>query len=107
MSAPLRPELQIAHDELDAQEGFFAYTACLSFDAKAWAVQVRKGKVYFALESRYSNCGNALAAGAHWLKTQFEGPPDANRQKARRAHSPVATPSSEWLALIAFLNSKK
>ncbi|WP_223952262.1 hypothetical protein, partial [Aeromonas hydrophila] len=34
----LRPELQAAHDEMDAKGDYFAYAVCRTHDGQAWEV---------------------------------------------------------------------
>ena len=55
----LRPELQAAHDEMDAKGDYFAYAVCRTWDGQAWEVTTRHGGMYGALDGRW--CG--LAAG--------------------------------------------
>lgn len=35
---PLRPELQAAHDEMDAKGDYFAYAVCRTHDGQAWVL---------------------------------------------------------------------
>ena len=39
---PLRPELQAAHDEMDAKGDYFAYAVCRTHDGQAWEVTTRR-----------------------------------------------------------------
>ena len=49
---PLRPELQAAHDEMDAKGDYFAYAVCRTHDGQAWEVTTRQGGMYGALDGR-------------------------------------------------------
>ena len=61
---PLRPELQAAHDEMDAKGDYFAYAVCRTHDGQAWEVTTRQGGMYAALDGRYLDHDEAMAAGA-------------------------------------------
>ena len=65
--APLRPEQQAAHDDMDAKGDYFAYTVCRSHDGQAWEVNTRMGNLYSALVGRYLDHGEAMVAGVAWL----------------------------------------
>ena len=64
---PLRPELQVALDEMNNQDGYFAYAVCRTHDGQAWEVTTRQGGMYAALDGRYLDHDEAMAAGVDWL----------------------------------------
>jgi hypothetical protein len=57
---PLRPELQAAHDEMDAKGDYFAYAVCRTHDGQAWEVTTRQGGMYGALDGRYLDHDEAM-----------------------------------------------
>ena len=72
---PLRPELQAAHDEMDAKGDYFAYAVSRTHDGQAWEVTTRQGGMYGALDGRYLDHDEAMAAGAAWLLEQLDREP--------------------------------
>lgn len=71
---PLRPELQAAHDEMDATGQFFAFAVCPTWDAKGWEVNTKQGNIYCALDGSFATKDEAHAAGAAWLEKQRPRP---------------------------------
>ncbi|WDJ94376.1 hypothetical protein [Xanthomonas campestris] len=69
---PLRPELQVALDEMGAKEGYFAYAVCRTHDGQAWEVNIREGGMCFALDGRYLDHDEAMAVGVAWLLEQLD-----------------------------------
>ena len=69
---PLRPELQAAHDEMDANGDYFAYAVCRTHDGQAWEVNTRQGNIYSALDGSYIDHEEAIAKGVAWLLEQLE-----------------------------------
>lgn len=65
---PLRPELQVASEEMDATEQFFAFAVSQTWDDKAWEVNTKEGCIYSALDGCFSSQEQAQAAGQEWLK---------------------------------------
>ena len=74
---PLRPELQAAHDEMDAKADYFAYAVCRTYDGQAWEVNTRQGNIYSAIDGTHTDHNEAMAAGEAWLLEQIEREPDA------------------------------
>lgn len=72
---PLRPELQAAHDEMDAAGDYFAYAVCRTHDGQAWEVNIKHGGIYSALDGRYLDHDEAMATGAAWLLEQLDREP--------------------------------
>lgn len=68
---PLRPELQAAHDEMDAKGDYFAYAVCRTHDGQAWEVTTRQGGMYAALDGCYLDHDEAMAAGVAGAVTEF------------------------------------
>lgn len=62
---PLRPELEAAYDEMNAKGDYFAYAVCRTHDGQAWEVNTRQGGMCFALDGRYLDHDEAMAAGAN------------------------------------------
>ncbi|MCW3699889.1 hypothetical protein [Burkholderia cenocepacia] len=73
---PLRAELQTAHDEMNASRNYLAYAACRTHDGQAWEVNIRTGNIFSALEQRYCDRSEALAAGEAWLMDERCREPD-------------------------------
>ena len=80
---PLRPELQAAHDEMDAKGDYFAYAVCRTWDGQAWEVNTRQGGMCFALDGVYLDHDEAMAAGAAWLLEQIGREPTADEAAYR------------------------
>ena len=80
---PLRPELQAAHDEMDAKGDYFAYAVCRTHDGQAWEVTTRQGGMYGALDGRYLDHDEAAAAGVAWLLEQLDREPTADEAAYR------------------------
>ncbi|WP_208571138.1 hypothetical protein [Pseudomonas aeruginosa] len=80
---PLRPELQAAHDEMDAKGDYFAYAVCRTYDGQAWEVTTRQGGMYAALDGRYLDHDEAMAAGVAWLLEQIDREPTADEAAYR------------------------
>ena len=80
---PLRPELQVALDEMNDQDGYFAYAVCRTHDGQAWEVNTRQGGMCFALDGRYLDHDEAMAAGAAWLLEQLDREPTADEAAYR------------------------
>jgi predicted transcriptional regulator len=74
----IRPELQAVYDELHAQGDYFAYAVCRTWDGQAWEVNTREGGICFALDGRYLDHDEAMAAGAAWLLEQIGREPTAD-----------------------------
>ena len=72
---PLRLELQVALDEMNNQDGYFAYAVCRTHDGQAWEVTTRQGGMYGAHDGRYLDHDEAMAAGAAWLLEQLDREP--------------------------------
>ena len=81
---PLRPELQAAHDEMDAKEDYFAYAVGRTHDDQAWEVNNREANIYSALDGSYATHDEAMVAGAAWLLEQLEREPDADERAFRQ-----------------------
>ena len=79
---PLRPELQTAHDEMDAKADYLAYAVCRAHDGQAWEVNTRQGNIYTILES-YADHDKAMAAGAAWVLEQVAREPGADERAFR------------------------
>lgn len=71
---PLRPELQAAHDEMDATGQFFAFAVCQTWDVNGWEVNTKRGNIYCALDDRFATQDQAHAAGSAWLEKQHPQP---------------------------------
>lgn len=80
---PLRPELQAAHDEMDAKADYFAYAVCRTHDGQAWEVNTRQGNIYTALDESYADHDKATAAGVAWLLEQVDREPGADERAFR------------------------
>ena len=72
---PLRPELQAAHDEMDAKGDYFAYAVYRTHDGQAWDVATRQGGTYAAINCEYLDHDEAMATGVAWLLEQIERVP--------------------------------
>ena len=72
---PLRPELQAAHDEMDARGDYFAYAVSRTHDGQAWEVNTRQGNIYSALDGSYIDHEEAMTVGVAWLLEQLEREP--------------------------------
>lgn len=108
----LRPELQAAHDEMDAKADFLAYAVCRTHDGQAWEVTTRQGGMYSALDGRYLDHDEAMAAGVAWLQEQLDREPTADEAdyralwegwrsgeslaEAMSRHSPINRCLSSW-----------
>jgi hypothetical protein len=79
---PARPELQAAHDEMDAKGITYAYV-CRTHDGQAWEVTTRQGGMYAALDGRYLDHDEAMAAGVAWLLEQLDREPTADEAAYR------------------------
>jgi len=75
---PLRPELQAAHDGMDAKGDYFAYAVCSTHDGQVWEVNTRQGNIYSALDGSYIDHDEAMVAGVAWLLAQVAREPDAD-----------------------------
>lgn len=87
---PLRPELQAAHDEMDAKADYFAYAVCRTHDGQMWEVNVREGGMYFALDGLYRDQNEAMAAGAVWLLEQLDREPTDDEAAYRQLFEDVS-----------------
>jgi len=68
---PVWPELQAAYDEMDAQDGLFAYAVCRTRDGQSWEVHIRCEARFSALDGNtYRDRDTAVAAGESWLLKQ-------------------------------------
>lgn len=65
---PLRPELQAAHDEMDATGQDFAFAVCPTWDGKGWEVNTKECSMYCALDGSFNSKEEAQAAGKAWLE---------------------------------------
>jgi hypothetical protein len=83
---PLRPELQAAHDEMDAKADYIAYAVGRTHDGQAWEVNTRIGNIYDALDGRHLDFDNATAAGAAWLLDQVGREPNADELAHRQLY---------------------
>jgi predicted transcriptional regulator len=80
---PLRPELQAALDEMNAKGDYFAYAVCRTWDGQAWEVNTREGGICSALDGRYLDHDEAMAAGVAWLLAQLAREPTADEAAYR------------------------
>ena len=64
---PLRPELQAAHDEMDATGQDYAFAVCPTWQGDAWEVNTKEVNIYSALSGSFSSRAEAAAAGSAWL----------------------------------------
>ena len=64
---PLRPELQTAHDEMDATGQDYAFAVCPTWQGDAWEVNTKQVNIYSAISGSFASRAEATAAGAAWL----------------------------------------
>jgi hypothetical protein len=75
--------LQAAYDEMGAKGDFFAYAVCRTHDGQAWEVTTKHGGMYGALDGRYLEHDEAMAAGEAWLQEKLDREPTADEAAYR------------------------
>lgn len=68
----IRPELQVAFDEMNATGEFFAFAVCQTWDGKHWEVNTKMGRIFIPLNDTFASKEEAQSAGYKWLCSRLD-----------------------------------